>query len=168
MVDRFLKGLEAGVNRVNRVFVFIGCLFLIGTMVTTNLDLFMRFVFHAPIMGMNEITELFLLYLTFLGTAWVYHDDAHVVVDVLLYNLVEGRRKKVLILQNHIIVGIVSFVLVYYGTITTIDHIVRNVRNPTILELPIALAIAIIPIGAFVLLLEVLIKGWGMLRNGGG
>ena len=165
MMDRFLKGLEAGVARVNQVFVLIGSLFLIGTMVTTNLDLFMRFVFHAPIMGMNEITELFLLYLTFLGTAWVYHDDAHVVVDVLLYNLVEGRRKNVLILQNHIIVGIISLVLVYYGTATTIDYIVRDVRNPTILETPIAIAIGIIPIGAFVLLLEVLIKSLRILRG---
>ena len=167
-MDRFLKGLEAGVERINKVFVFIGSLFLIGIMVSTNIDLFMRFVFHSPVMGMNEITELFLLYLTFLGTAWVYHDDAHVVVDVLLYNLVEGRRKNVLILQNHIIVGIVSFVLVYYGTVTTIDYIVRDVRNPTILETPIALAIGIIPVGAFVLLLEVLIKSLRILRNGEG
>ena len=164
-MEHFLTGLEAGVSRINKVFVFMGSLFLVGIMVTTNIDLFMRFVFHSPIMGMNEITELFLLYLTFLGTAWVYHDDSHVVVDVLLYNLVEGRRKNVLILQNHIIVGIVSVVLVYYGAVTTIDHIVRDVRNPTILETPIALAIGIIPIGAFVLLLEILIKIWRILRN---
>ena len=34
----------------------------------------------------------------------------------------------------------------------------RDVRNPTILETPIALAIGIIPVGAFVLLLEVMLK----------
>ena len=85
-----------------------------------------------------------------------------------LYNLVEGRRKNLLILQNHIIVGIISLVLVYYGTTTTIDYIVRDVRNPTILETPIALAIGIIPVGAFVLLLEVLLKSLRMLRSEGG
>jgi len=164
-MDSFLNRLEAGVGRINKVFVFVGSLFLIGLMVTTNIDLFMRFVFHSPIIGINEITELMLLYLTFLGTAWVYHDDGHVVVDVLLYNLVEGRKKNVLILQNHILVGVVSLILVYYGTATTIDCVVRNVRNPTILETPIALAIGIIPVGAFVLLLEVFIKSARILRN---
>ncbi len=165
-MDRFFERLEAAVGRVNRVFVFLGSLLLVGIMVTTNLDLFMRFVFHSPIMGMNEITELLLLYLTFLGTAWVYHEDGHVVVDVLLYNLVEGRRKTFLLVQNHVIVGLISLVLVYYGTATTIDCIVRDVRNPTILETPIALAIGIIPIGAFVLLLEVVIKIRRQLRDG--
>ena len=166
-MDRFFEHLDAVVNKINKVFVFIGALLLIGLMVSVNIDLFMRFFFHAPIMGMNEVTELFLLYITFLGTAWVYRDDGHVVVDVLLYNLVEGRKKNVLILQNHIIVGVISLMLVYYGTSTTIDHLVRNVRNPTILETPIALAIGIIPLGAFVLLLEVILKGWKVLREGG-
>jgi len=165
-MDRFFESLDAVVIRINKVFVFIGALLLVGLMVCVNLDLFMRFVFRSPIIGMNEITELFLLYITFLGTAWVYRDDAHVVVDVLLYNLVEGRKKDVLILQNHIIVGVISLILVYYGTSATIDHLVRNVRNPTILETPIALAIGIIPVGAFVLLLEVILKGWRLLRKG--
>ena len=165
-MDRFFERLETAVSRTNKVFVFLGSLLLIGLMVTTNLDLFMRFVFHSPIIGMDEITELFLLYLTFLGTAWVYHEDGHVVVDVLLYNLVEGRRKTLLLVQNHVIVGIISLVLVYYGTVTTIDYIVRDVRNPTILEMPIALAVCIIPIGAFVLLLEVVIKIRQLLRHG--
>ena len=93
-MDCFFEYLDAWVNKINKVFVFIGALLLIGLMVTVNVDLFMRFFFHAPIMGMNEVTELFLLYITFLGTAWVYRDDGHVVVDVLLYNLVEGRKKR--------------------------------------------------------------------------
>ena len=100
MMDRFFEWLEAGVGRINKVFVFLGCLLLVGLMVTTNLDLFMRFVFHSPIIGIDEVTELFLLYLTFLGTAWVYRDDGHVIVDVILYNLVDERKKKVLILKT--------------------------------------------------------------------
>ena len=161
-MDRFFGGLERALTRVNGFFVLIASLMLIGLMITVNVDLFLRFFFRSPVMGMTEVTELFLLYITFLGTGWVYRDDGHVVVDVLLYNLYAGS-KKALLLQNHIIVGLISFILVYYGFLTTWDHFMRGARNPTILETPIALATAVIPIGGAVLLLEVILKIWKLL-----
>lgn len=154
-----IEFLEFTLAKINKFFVFIACLMYVGIIVLINFDLFMRFAFRAPIAGLTEVTEIFLLYMTFLGTAWLYKDDGHVVVDLLLYNLVSHTSsKKVLILQNHIIVGIISAILVYYGVLTTFDHFMRGSYNPTILETPIALVIAIIPISSFILLLEVLVK----------
>jgi len=149
--------LERIMNRVNSLFVLIAAIMLIGLMVLVNADLLLRFFFRSPILGVTEITEIFLLYITFLGAAWVYRDDGHVVVDVLLYNLVAGS-KKFFTIQNHVIVGIISFVIMYYGFLTTFDHYTRGVCNPTILETPIALAVGVIPVGAAALLLEILIK----------
>ena len=154
-----IEFLESILAKINKFFVFIACLMYVGTILLINFDLFMRFAFRAPIAGLTEVTEIFLLYMTFLGAAWLYKDDGHVVVDIVLYNLVsKSLAKKILILQNHIIVGIISGILVYYGSLTTFDHFMRGAYNPTILETPIALAIAIIPIGSFVRLLEVLVK----------
>lgn len=154
-----IEFLESMLTKINKFFVFIACLMYVSTILLINFDLFMRFAFRSPIAGLTEVTEIFLLYMTFLGTAWLYADDGHVVVDILLYNLVsKSISKKILILQNHIIVGIISVILVYYGSLTTFDHFMRGAYNPTILETPIALVIAIIPIGSFILLLEVLVK----------
>ncbi|MCX5832379.1 MAG: TRAP transporter small permease [Deltaproteobacteria bacterium] len=154
-----IEFLESILAKINKFFVFIACLMYVGTILLINFDLFMRFAFRAPIAGLTEVTEIFLLYMTFLGAAWLYKDDGHVVVDIVLYNLVsKSLAKKILILQNHIIVGIISGILVYYGSLTTFDHYMRGAYNPTILETPIALAIAIIPVGSFILLLEVLVK----------
>jgi TRAP-type C4-dicarboxylate transport system permease small subunit len=154
-----IEFLESILVKINKFFVFIACLMYVGTILLINFDLFMRFAFRAPIAGLTEVTEIFLLYMTFLGAAWLYEEDGHVVVDIVLYNLVsKSLAKKILILQNHIIVGIISGILVYYGSLTTFDHFMRGAYNPTILETPIALAIAIIPIGSFILLLEVLVK----------
>jgi C4-dicarboxylate transporter, DctQ subunit len=159
--------LEFILAKINKFFVFIACLMYVGTILLINFDLFMRFAFRSPIAGLTEVTEIFLLYMTFLGTAWLYKDDGHVVVDLLLYNLVSNSNtKKILIMQNHIIVGIISAILVYYGSLTTLDHLMRGSYNPTILETPIALVTAIIPIGSSILLLEVLVKIFNILRNG--
>jgi C4-dicarboxylate transporter, DctQ subunit len=165
-MDHFFNGLERVTDRINSFFILIGAIMLVGLMILVNTDLFLRFFFKSPVLGITEVTEIFLLYITFLGAAWVFRDDGHVVVDVLLYNLMPGSRK-VFEVQNNIIVGIISFVLVYYGTLTTIDHFMRGARNPTILETPIALVTGVIPVGAAVLLLEVLIKLRKLLAKGG-
>ncbi|MCX5798027.1 MAG: TRAP transporter small permease [Proteobacteria bacterium] len=159
-----IEFLESILAKINEFFVFIASLMLIGLILLVNFDLFMRFVFRSPIAGLTEVTEIFLLYMTFLGTAWVYKDDGHVVIDLLLYNIV-GNSKKILNLQNQIIVGIISTILVYYGSLTTFDHFIRGARNPSILETPIALVIAVIPVGSFILLLEALVKFFNILWN---
>ncbi len=167
MVNRFILSLEKALLHINKIFTFFGSLLLIGLMVCTNSDLFLRFFFRSPIVGMNEVTEISLLYITFLGTAYVYHLDAHVVVDMLLYELY-SKLKKILMLINHSIVGVVSLILVYSGSLTTLDHFQRNATNPTILETPVALIIMIIPIGATILFLESLVKFYKTLKNQAG
>jgi TRAP-type C4-dicarboxylate transport system permease small subunit len=157
MGSQFFESLEKGLAAVNKVCAAIGAILVLGLMVCVNTDLFLRFFFRSPVVGMTEITEIFLLYITFLGTSWVYQQDGHVVVDLLLYELYEKSRR-VLILVNHVFVGLIALILVYFGTLTTVDHLQRGIRNPTILETPIALVIAIIPVGSAILLLEVVIK----------
>ena len=84
------------------------------------------------------------------------------------FSTTSTSSKKILLLQNHIIVGLISLILVYTVFCTTWDHFMRGARNPTILETPIALVTAIIPIGGAVLLLEVILKignSWGKRSN---
>ena len=164
MADRLMEGLDRGLARAHKILTGIGCVLLIGLMVFVNTDLFLRSVFRRPVEGMSEMTEIFLLYITFLATAWVYREDGHVVVDLLVYDVYPGVRKTLLI-TNTAIVGIVSVVLVYFGTAATLDHFMRGVRNVSVLETPIALIIVIIPVGSLILLLEVFIRVWKILRE---
>lgn len=164
MVYRMMESLDRGLVAAHRILTGIGCTLLIGLMVCINSDLLLRSVFRSPVEGMSEMTEIFLLYLTFLGTAWVYREDGHVVVDLLLYELY-AKAKKALQVTSAAIVGIVAVLLIYYGTVSTIDHFMRGVRNVSVLETPIALIIVIIPVGSLVLLLEVAVRIWKILRN---
>jgi C4-dicarboxylate transporter DctQ subunit len=164
MAYRMMESLDRGLAAAHRILTGIACTLLIGLMVCINSDLLLRSVFRSPVEGMSEMTEIFLLYLTFLGTAWVYREDGHVVVDLLVYELY-AKAKKALQLTNTAVVGIVAVLLVYYGTVSTLDNYLRGVRNVSVLETPIALIIVIIPVGSLVLLLEVAVKIWKILRN---
>jgi TRAP-type C4-dicarboxylate transport system permease small subunit len=149
---------------MNKVFVFFASLMMAALVIIVCVDLTLRYFFNAPLLWGTEVTEILLLYITFLGAAWVFKEDSHVVIDVFI-DKATGNRKKVLILFSYLLIGIVSSVLIYYGFVATYDHYKRGVFNPTIIETPIALIIAIIPIGSIPLLLEVLVKGWKLLRK---
>lgn len=164
MAHGMMESLDRGLAKAHKLLIGIGCALLIGLVVSVNTDLFLRSVFRSPVEGMSEMTEIILLYITFLGTAWVYREDGHVVVDLLVYEIY-AKAKKALLVLNNAIVGVVALVLVYYGTLATFDHYARGVRNVSVLETPMALIIFIIPVGSLVLLLEVVVKIWKTLRK---
>ena len=164
MIDRMMEGLDRALAATHKLLTVIACTLLVGLIAGVNTDLFLRSAFRSPIEGVSEMTEIFLLYLTFLGTAWVYREDGHVVVDLLLYELYAKARKALLVI-NAAVVGMVALLLVYFGTAATIDHFMRGVRNVSVLETPTALIIVIIPIGSLVLLLEVVVKIWKIPRR---
>jgi len=162
--DRFFGYLEKIVAGLNKILVFIASVMMAGLMLIVCLDLTLRYFFNSPLLWGTEVTEILLLYITFLGMAWVFKEDGHVVIDVFIGKAV-GRKKKILNGISYILVGLVAAVLVYYGFYATYDHYHRGVFNPTVIETPIALIIAVIPIGSIPLFLEVLIKIRKLLKE---
>ncbi|MEW6376956.1 MAG: TRAP transporter small permease subunit, partial [Thermodesulfobacteriota bacterium] len=140
MVDKIFGSIEKVVVSFNKVLVFLASIMMAGLVVIVCVDLTLRYFFKSPLLWGTEVTEILLLYITFLGMAWVFKEDGHVVIDVFT-SKVSGRKKKTLMGVSYFLVGIISAVLIYYGFYTTYDHFIRGVFNPTIIETPIALII---------------------------
>jgi len=164
MTDRIFRTMESMVKGFNKVLVFIASFMMAGLMIIVCVDLTLRYFFNSPLLWGTEVTEILLLYITFLGMAWVFKEDGHVVIDVFT-GQVTGRKKKILNGVSYFLVGIVAAVLVYYGFYTVYDHFRRGVFNPTVIETPIWLIIIVIPVGSVPLFLEVLIKVWKLLEK---
>jgi TRAP-type C4-dicarboxylate transport system permease small subunit len=163
MIKRILGFIESFVVGFNKVLVLIASIMMAGLMIIVCIDLGLRYFFNSPLLWGTEVTEILLLYITFLGMAWVFREDGHVVIDVFTGKLI-GRKKKILSGISYFLVGIVAAVLIYYGFYTTYDHYTRGVFNPTVIETPIWLIIIVIPVGSVPLFLEVLIKGWKLFN----
>jgi TRAP-type C4-dicarboxylate transport system permease small subunit len=148
----------------NKVFIFVASVMMAGLMIIVCVDLTLRYAFNSPLIWGTEVTEILILYITFLGAAQVFREDSHVVIDIFLV-LGSPRRRRILGLISCALVGIVAGILVYYGFSASYDHYVRGVYNPTIIETPIALIIIIIPIGCVPLFLEVLLKLRKLVRQ---
>jgi len=163
-MNKFFHWLDKVSAGTNKVFIFIASVMMAGLMIIVCVDLTLRYAFNSPLIWGTEVTEILLLYITFLGAAQVFRENAHVVIDIFLV-FGSARRRKILGLISCTLVGIVAALLIYYGFSATYNHYVRGVFNPTIIETPIALIILIIPVGCVPLFLEVLLKLRKLVRE---
>jgi TRAP-type C4-dicarboxylate transport system permease small subunit len=164
MVDWFFENLEGTVILINKVFVFVASLMMSGLVIIVCSDIFLRYFLRSPLVWSTEVTEILLLDITFLGTAWVFKENGHVVIDVFTAKA-EEKTKKVLNFISYILIAIVCWVLIYYGFSTTYEHYVGGVYNPTAIETPISLIIVVIPLGSIPLFLEVFLKGRKLFKK---
>ena len=143
--NRFDKGLD--------VLAWIAALMLIGVIISVMGEVFLRSFFNRPQEWVVEISEYALLYITFLSAAVVLKKEGHIVVDLLTSRLTLRKRLFLSILQ-YIVISLVSIVFIYFGGRTTIDNYIRGIYNPTVLQIPIAYSLAIIPVGGAFLLIQ--------------
>ena len=95
MIDRIFGYMESLVKGFNKILVFIASAMMAGLMIIVCIDLTLRYFFNSPLLWGTEVTEILLLYITFLGMAWVFREDGHVVIDVFTSKAI-GRKKKIL------------------------------------------------------------------------
>lgn len=165
-----LKKLAIVFDQTLIVAAVISCALITLVMMSIALDVVMRYFFGRPQIWVLETTEISLLYITFLASAWVLKKERHVKMDLLLNRLSPSAQA----LCNGItsIVGsIICFIISWYGTLFTWDQLVRNVRRETLLNIPNGPIVVIIPIGCFLLLIQFLRRSseyfteWRSLRR---
>ncbi|WP_158232932.1 TRAP transporter small permease [Sporosarcina sp. P2] len=92
-----------------------------------------------------EVSEYLLVFLTFLGVAWLLREDGHIKLDLLLNRLSEKNRTRMEIV-NSCIGAIISLIITVYGFLATWNLYMRDIKTETILEIPRSMLIVIIPV----------------------
>ena len=114
------------------------------------LEIIMRYFFNRPLSWVVELTEYGLLYVTFLGAAWLLRTGGHVQVDIIVNFMSERWRKRCAVFSSAVGL-VVSLVLTVFGVVVTYDHLVRGIYKPTILEFPTGVVLAAVPLGSLFL-----------------
>lgn len=127
-------------------------------------DVTIRYLISRPITWAFEATEYSLLYITFLGTAWLLRKEGHVKLDIVL-NALEPRARTVLNIITSVILAIVCFLLTWYGTESTIDHFQRSVTSVKYYTLPQFMFIIVIPLGGFLLFIQSIKRTYGYIQQ---
>jgi len=142
---------EKGENILAKVAIVILCLVIISVC----LEIFMRYFLNRPLVWVVEITEYALLWVTFLGAAWLLKQGGHVRVDVIV-NFMSDRWKNRCAVFSATLGLLISVILTFFGGYATYDHWARNMFKPTVLEFPTWIVLAAIPVGSIFLMLRFL------------
>jgi len=151
-LKRFKRAVETGEN------ILAGAAMVILSLIICSvcLEIVMRYFLNRPLVWVVEMTEYGLLYVSFLGAAWLLRQGGHVQVDILVDALNPRWRKRCAVFSTAMGLA-VSTILTVFGVITTIDHLARGIYKPTVLEFPTGVVLIAVPLGSCFLSVRFLI-----------
>ena len=150
-----LKKITTIGDAVTVLFAFLAAVLLVFVTLAVTYEVITRYLFASPTTWVIEITEYCLLFITFLGMAWVLKNEWHVKVDLVL-NLLNPRAQALVNTMTSILGVLISLALCWYGGRVSWDVFVRDYYQFAVLKIPYVYVISVIPIGSLLLLIQFL------------
>jgi TRAP-type C4-dicarboxylate transport system permease small subunit len=102
-----------------------------------------------------QFNEYALLWITFLGTAWVLAKDKHISIHIITSKLSERGKRKARAIQDAA-GSLMCIGFCYYCSISTWEHFERHIIDVKGVDVPKAFVLCVIPLGFFLLSLQFL------------
>ncbi|SHE85233.1 TRAP transporter small permease [Devosia limi] len=159
-----MKALGQIFDFILNAFAVVSGVILVTMMLATVVKIGMRLFLNHGILGIDQISGVMMVYMTFLGAAWVLRNDGHVTVDIVTGALAEGPRRVVLIIGS--LIGAFACLLVaYFSAQTVAISLARGVMVAAELEIPRAVNLVVIPLGSFLLGIEFIRRAMRFYRG---
>ena len=148
-----LKGFNTIFDRVIDIMFYAASGLSLVIFFGTCIELFMRYFFNRPQIWAVEVTEYAMLYITFLGAAWLLREEGHVRIDLLL-SFLSPKSQAFLTSITSILGAIVCSVIAFYGSWSTWVHYQKGLTTFSAMELLKWPFLIVIPFGSFLLLIQ--------------
>jgi C4-dicarboxylate transporter DctQ subunit len=133
-------------------------------MIEVSVDVFMRYFLNRPIAWTIESTQYAMVFILYLGAAWLLRDEGHVVMDIVVSRLGQ-RRQDLTNAVTSVMAAIVCFIITWYGMKVNIDYFRTDYVYSATLDIPAFLLQGVVPLGAFLLFIQFLRRAYGYLRK---
>ena len=161
---KLMKMFTSFFDRAIGVLGILGVFILAFLLVFTNYEVVGRYLLNRPAAWSLEIIEYGMLYLTFLGTAWLLREDEHIKMDVVNQQL----RPSVRVWINTItsaIAAISCLIITWYGIKACWGFYEKGQYFAAYLEPPKWIIVGIVPVGTFLLFIQFLRRTCGYLKS---
>ncbi|WP_169509198.1 TRAP transporter small permease [Siminovitchia fordii] len=149
--------MRKAVNRMTDVFGMIGIVLIIGLCCLVIIEIINRNFLYLGMDWTIEMTEYMLAFITFCGAGWLLKADGHIKFDLITERLSPKYKRAANILSSSI--GfLITALLTIFGFYKVVGLISRGIVTETVLELPQALLIGIVPVGLFIASLQFLFR----------
>jgi TRAP-type C4-dicarboxylate transport system permease small subunit len=128
-------------------------LLFVAITLAISAEVLLRYGFNSPIRWVVELSEYALLWITFLGAAWVLRNGGHVRVDILLQYL-SLAALRVCGLVSAGLGALTMLVILGFGVHATWSAYARGAYKPTGIDVPTWIVLIVIPVGSLLLSLR--------------
>jgi C4-dicarboxylate transporter DctQ subunit len=156
---KIVKLIMASFDRIMNALAFVAGILANLLMLGISAEVITRYVFRTPLLGMVEASEIIMLYIAFLGAAWLLRSDGHVCMDVII-NRLKPRPKGLLNSVTSVIGAAIAFVLFWYGTGVTYNLFLKGTMESGNLEIQKGYVMLIIPLGSLLLFIQFLRRAY--------
>lgn len=141
-------------DRTENMIAALSAFALLGVVLLISADVFGRRLWGWSIPWIIEVAEYYLLFATFMNSAWVLRQGGHIEVEFFTKLGVKGKRR----LQGiaHILTLLTVLFVLYFTTQTVITYIQRGSIQGNFLVMPQWLVFAPIPVGLTLFLIELI------------
>jgi len=161
-----LKKFASFFDRTICFLAIVGAVILFFLMIIVDYEVVARYVLKQPSAWEIEVVGYCLLYLCFLGTAWVLKEEGHIKMDLVLNQL--GLRTQFWINIITSTIGIIiCLIITWYGVKVCWDHYHAGLYYFGSLKPPKYIILAIIPFGCFLLSIQFLRRTYGYFKSRG-
>jgi TRAP-type C4-dicarboxylate transport system permease small subunit len=150
------RNLTRIINVITDLAVWIGCIFsMIMTLIVVYAVL-ARYLFKRPIGWSEEIAVYLMVWVVFLGAAYTLKENAHIGVDILISRLSLTTKKGVLIF--HYLIGIVLMSILFLKGVDMVAFTLQMDSHSIAIEFPLVIPHLAVPVGAAILVLQLIGK----------
>jgi len=160
MMKKFWEGFDYILNLLAKA----GMVLLFLLMASVCWEVFSRYFLGRGTVWVIEFSEYAILYMTFLGTAWLLSEDGHVEMDIVVNTLQPGAQR-IVKSATSIVCAAVCLALAWSGTEVALDHLQRGLHQPTLVAPPDFPLFAVIPAGFFLLCVQFIRRARNALKH---
>jgi TRAP-type C4-dicarboxylate transport system permease small subunit len=146
-----------GIIRISWLAEVLAEIALAGLLLLVFHEVIVRYVFNAPTQYSVELSEYLLVFVAFMSIGWVLKEDRHVRVSVVI-NLLPDRVRDLLDIFASLLVMIFCGIIVWKGGKTAITAYTGDYHSSSLLNFPLWIPYAIIPLGALVLGMQYIVR----------
>ena len=152
--------IKQGMNRIDQCSEYLGVIaawlyFMIGLMI--GYEVLARYLFNAPTIWAQELSQLLFLWATFLGISRALKRDQHIRISALESFMSESATRRFRLLTL-VFISMLCLLVVYYGSTIFWDSFVRGRSTGTMLNIPNWWSQAVIPAGFCILFLQSMVE----------
>ena len=159
-----LGKLMAIFDSFNWVLSILGSIVLVFLMIAVALEVSLRFSVNVAMSWVPEISEYCLLFITFLGGAWVLKKERHVIID-MVPNQLSPKAQSILNFFTSLLCTLICPILTWYGGRVTLEAYELGYYYSTPLETPKFIVLGIIPVGCFLLFIQFIRRTYGFYTS---